>query len=213
MSINAVGDKIDEEANADTDDLVRARSASISVTLASGGPGSRTRRWTGTAAIKATGNAGVNRPDRQRRRQHPGRRRRRGHPGRRQRRGHLRGRRSRRPGDRNARRRGRRHRPGQERDRSSPSARQPREADAARVRQTSMRTGNTLNNTLLGNAGANILDGGRRQRYHDRRQGRRHLRRRRRRRHRDRAKRPAAASTRSRAPSPSPWRRASMSRT
>ena len=71
-------------------------------------------------------------------------------------------------------------------------------------------TGNTLNNTLLGNAGANILDGGDAP-CHDRRQRRRHL-------IVDAtgtpsSKRPAAASTRSRVPSPSPSPLVSMSRT
>ena len=56
--VNAVGDKIDEEANADTGDLVRA---SISVDLAILGGGLiENATLTGAAAIKATGTVGVN---------------------------------------------------------------------------------------------------------------------------------------------------------
>jgi Ca2+-binding RTX toxin-like protein len=56
--VNAVGDKIDEQGNADTGDLVRA---SISVDLAVlAGSLIENATLTGAAALKATGNIGVN---------------------------------------------------------------------------------------------------------------------------------------------------------
>ena len=56
--VNAAGDKIDEEGNADTADLVRA---SVSVNLATLAGGLiENATLTGAAALKATGHAGVN---------------------------------------------------------------------------------------------------------------------------------------------------------
>ena len=56
--VNAAGDKIDEEGNADTADLVRA---SVSVNLATLGGGLiENATLIGSAALKATGNVGVN---------------------------------------------------------------------------------------------------------------------------------------------------------
>ncbi len=56
--VNAAGDKIDEEGNADTADLVRA---SVSVNLATLAGGLiENATLTGSAALKATGHAGVN---------------------------------------------------------------------------------------------------------------------------------------------------------